>query len=179
MDSKKKRALDFGNDLKPDNTSQQAGRREHKEEIHHSILLNQAINLLKDIRGFVALVFNEYDEKSFKVRRPNELIQLLGKSDLFIKYVDHFVLRSPSDKMSEICYLMDISEFENSYGHLRYATGLLNTVIERLPKKKMPPKLTKKKQVAALEMAIYVIRELEQCARKAAGIRVLPDSSEI
>ena len=56
-----------------------------------------------------------------------------------------------------------------AYGHLCYATGLLNTIVAECKWKKVPKKITAHKQVSALAIAIFESRELAQYARQSSS----------
>ena len=114
-----------------------------------TILLSQAVETLRDICNGI-----EGDSlRGYKVTDPDTFMNLLKKSRALVDYVDLFVLESESDKVVQVQFLNDCSELKRYYGHLCYATGILNTIVTECKWKTIPAKITKKKEVNSLVIA--------------------------
>ncbi len=115
-----------------------------------TILLSQAVEILRDLCNGI-----EGDNRGYKVTDPDTFMNLIKKSMALVDYVDLFVLESESDKVVQVQFLGDYNctNLKRYYGHLCYATGILNTIVTECRWKTIPAKITKKNEVNSLVIA--------------------------
>ena len=124
-----------------------------------TLLLSQAVETLRGICNGI-----EGDMRGYKVTDPSTFMNLLKKSRALVDYVDHFVLESDSDKIVQVRLIGEYNccELKRYYGHLRYATGILNTIVTECRWKTIPAEIKKRNQVNSLVVAMEVTEELAQ-----------------
>lgn len=125
-----------------------------------SIILNQAVDILL-MFGSGEIIDGD-SLHGYSIEDPSGLADLLVKSRSLVSYVDSFVLRNKADKITEVKCIGQYhqSKLERFYGHLCYASGLLDTITSECNWKKMPQRITKKSEVVAIAVAIFEAREL-------------------
>ena len=132
---------------------------------HHSnnqsliaVLLKQASGIFGKLRhgGVLEGGYND----GYKVVNSEEFAELIRKSKALVNYTDCFVLNDPSDKMTEIDVIDEEIQYMDPYHALCYVTGILDTIVSTLPKRKIPEMLTSYKQKGAMSTVIYQIHRL-------------------
>ena len=133
-----------------------------------SVLLNQATDILR-LLGCGHCIEGD-SHHGYRVTNPETFPNVLKKSDALVNYFDSFVLKQESDKITEIKLIGSHSQpqLKKYYGHLCFATGLLNGIVTEYKWKKMPTKITAKRQVNALVVAVEETEELSQYATDSA-----------
>jgi hypothetical protein len=126
--------------------------------IQVAVLLKQASGIFGKLRH--GEVLEGDDQDGYKVVNSEEFAELIQQSKALVNYTDCFVLKNPSDKRTEIYGIMDNPERMDEYDALRYVTGILDTIVSTLPKRKIPEKLTSSKQKGAICAAIWHYRDL-------------------
>lgn len=98
--------------------------------------------------------------RGYKVINSEAFAELVQESKVLVNYTDCFVLKDPSDKMTEIFGIdRDMTDMD-PYGALCFVTGILDTLVSNVPKRNIPPKLKlkTKKQKTAIDMAKFYSR---------------------
>ena len=82
-------------------------------------------------------------------------------------------MESDSDKIVQVRPIgeYNCSELKRYYGHLRYAAGVLNTIVTECRWKTIPAKITKRNQVDSLVVAMEVTEELAQYSEEPTKLR--------
>ena len=112
--------------------------------------------------------------RCYKVVSPDAFTKLLKKSQALVDYVDSFVLKKDSDKIGDVEMVgqYDMNKMD-LYGCLCYATGMLQTLVTALPKKKVPQYIKTEKQRASINVAImeapYLVEQVEHQQNKRKG----------
>ena len=129
------------------------------DQILVSLLLKQSVDILSEL-SFGDVV--DYCDDKVIVKDSMRFSCLLEKSKALVNYTDAFVLRSESDKIAHVRLIgeYDKMSMEKYYGHLCFATGLLNTIVTESPKRKIPSEIKSKKAVVAFRVA-----NVEGCGR--------------
>lgn len=110
-----------------------------------------------------------FDAVGYEVVDSEEFAELIQESKALVNYTDRFVLKDPSDKMTEIHGIdRDMTDMD-PYGALCYVTGILDTIVSNVPKRNFPAKLKLKtgKQRSIICVAIYQSPYLTRYAQKA------------
>ena len=133
-----------------------------------SILLNQATDILRLFRCGTCIEGDSYH--GYTITDPETFADALKKSEALVNYFNSFILKQKSDKITEVTTIGRYPQprMKKYYGHLCFAVGLLNTIATECKWKKIPTKITAKRQVNALVVAIVETRELSQYATDSA-----------
>jgi len=82
-----------------------------------------------------------FDADYYEVVDSEEFTELFQESKALVNYTDRFVLKDPSDKMTEIRALDRCMTDTDPYGALCYVTGILDTIVSNVPQRNFPAKL--------------------------------------
>ena len=144
---------------------------------HHSnnqsliaVLLKQASGIFGKLRHGGVLE-GDYND-GYKVVNSEEFAELIRKSKALVNYTDCFVLNDPSDKMTEIYRIDEQIQYMDPYHALCYVTGILDTIVSTLPKRKIPEKLMSSKQKGSICTAIFQFPHLNAYNSRGIGEEV-------
>jgi len=135
-----------------------------------AILLKQAGGIFGKLHVDGKILKGDFfDADGYEVVDSEEFTELIQESKALVNYTDRFVLKDPSDKMTEIHGIdRDMTDMD-PYGALCYVTGILDTIVSNVPKRYFPAKLKLKtgKQRSIICVAIYQSPYLTRYAQKA------------
>ena len=131
------RCAESGNEIEAANSANEDNRL-------ISILLNQATDILRLLRCCHCIEGDSY--RGYRVTNPETFADVLKKSDALVNYFDLFVQKQKSDKITEVKTIGRYSQprMKKYYGHLCFATGLLNMIVTECKWKKYQQKSQQK-----------------------------------
>lgn len=146
------------------------------------MLLKQAEKIFDDM-CHDGVLRHQFAKNYFEVVDSEQFAGIIQKSKALVTYTDCFVLKDPSDKMSEIWNKdRQVQDCEDPYHALCYVTGILDTIVSTLPKKTLPEHLKSVKQRSAITVAFYTSGELNdyvRCVLPDLGPRKIPPRDEV
>jgi hypothetical protein len=132
-----------------------------------AVLLKQASGIFgKLLHGEVLEHVRVRSTRGYKVVNSEEFAELIQQSKTLVNYTDCFVLKDPSDKRTEIYLIGESIPDMDPYHALCYVTGILDTIVSTLPKRKIPEMLTSYKQKGAMSTVIYQFPRLNDLIRR-------------
>ena len=138
-------------------------------QIFIAILLKQAGGIFGKLHFDGGVLNGDLnDADGYEVLKSEEFAELIQESKVLVNYTDCFVLKHPSDKMTETFGIdRNIADMD-PYGALCYVTGILDTIVSNVPKRNIPQRLKLKtgKQKSVIHMAIYHSHDLKRYAQK-------------
>ncbi len=166
--------MESNNQAKGQEDKQHQTLQRDKEQLV-STILNQAVDILQKFGNIISVNLH-----NISIKDPSGFMDLSTKARALVAYVDSFVLEKEEDKITEVICIGEYEQpyLEKYYGHMRYATGLLNTVVTLCRWKQVPSTITKQKTRIALNTAIIESNHLMYYARESRGLAGYPTSDK-